>query len=87
MNAQALDGLSPLLIVSAHDRPTAVRQLLSAKASVNSATVKGQTPVLMAAMNDLRLVAKQLILANADVNQALKGKDKRKRGVALLLGS
>eukprot|EP00435_Cladocopium_sp_Y103_P028497 s2_g7.t1 len=70
VNAQSMDGLSPLIIVSAHDRPHAAKQLLSAKAQVNMANAKGQTAMLMAANNDLPVVAKTLIMGNADVNQA-----------------
>lgn len=70
VNAQSMHGLSPLIIVSAHDRPHAAKQLLSAKAQVNMANAKGQTAMLMAANNDLPVVAKTLIMGNADVNQA-----------------
>ncbi|CAE7667629.1 unnamed protein product [Symbiodinium pilosum] len=69
-NVQSVEGLSPLIIVCAYDRPHAVKQLLDAKAQVNMATAKGQSAMLMAAVNDLPGVAKALIVGNADVNQA-----------------
>ncbi|CAE8587874.1 unnamed protein product, partial [Polarella glacialis] len=70
VNAQSADGLSPLLIVSSHDRPLAVKQLLDCRAQVNMATMKGQTPILMAAASDLPAVVKTLIIASGDPNQA-----------------
>ncbi|CAJ1415126.1 unnamed protein product, partial [Effrenium voratum] len=68
VNAQSIDGLSPLIIVSAHDRPHAAKQLLEAKAQVNMTGAKGQTAMLMAASNDFPTVAKTLVLGNADVS-------------------
>jgi ankyrin repeat protein len=75
INGQSVDGLSPLLICSGHDRPLAVRRLLENKADVNLCSQRGQSPLLMASAHDLPNVVRALLLVQADVNHSnLKGK-------------
>mmetsp|Transcript_73093 Transcript_73093/g.136605 ORF Transcript_73093/g.136605 Transcript_73093/m.136605 type:complete len:339 (-) Transcript_73093:70-1086(-) len=68
VNAQALDGLSSLIIAAGRDRGMAVKRLLEFRAQVNHATARGQTALLMAAAHDLPDVVRMLIMASADVN-------------------
>ncbi|CAK0792632.1 unnamed protein product [Prorocentrum cordatum] len=68
VNTQSVDGLSPLVVACAQDRPLAVRKLLEHRAQVNLASARGQTALLMAAANNLPEICRTLIVAKADVN-------------------
>jgi ankyrin repeat protein len=68
VNVQSADGLSPLVVACAQDRPLAVRKLLEHRAQVNLASARGQTALLMAAANNLPEICRALIVAKADVN-------------------
>lgn len=67
-NAQTSDGLSPLIVACAQDRPGAIKKLIEFKAQVNLASTRGQSALLMAAAHNLPDACRALILAKADVN-------------------
>eukprot|EP00929_Paragymnodinium_shiwhaense_P001499 TRINITY_DN101725_c0_g1_i1.p1 TRINITY_DN101725_c0_g1~~TRINITY_DN101725_c0_g1_i1.p1 ORF type:complete len:338 (-),score=60.78 TRINITY_DN101725_c0_g1_i1:242-1255(-) len=70
VNARTQDGLSPLIVASGRDRPSAAKKLLEAKAEVNLQSSRGQFALLMAAAHNLPDTLRALVVAQADVNMA-----------------
>merc|ERR1712039_505401 len=70
VHATTTDGLTPLIVASARDRPASVKRILESRAIVNVSSLRGQSALLMAAAHDLPDVVRPLIMWEANVNHA-----------------
>lgn len=70
VNVETTNGVTPLIIAVASNKPDAVAALLSYHADVNKFTALNETPLLIAVKNNYFTVAEKLIRDSADVNLA-----------------